>query len=1010
MFFATVVSSSPASPLIPYELRCQSQTNPEAIQETQAQLSWKLRATSKTTKNQSQSAYRIVAASTQTNLQKSKFDLWDSGKIKSSATFGIRYGGKKLESRSRIWWMVQSWDQDNQATIWSSPAYFAVGLLNQTDWKADWIHGAKPIVNVDSLTHAKWIWIPGVDNQNAPSGTYKFTKSFNAVPGATAKILMTVDNTFVLKINGKQVHKTTDPESWSRVQEINLTPHLKAGKNDIVIEATNETNGYAGLIAAITLTQNNRTEVIQSDSTWQVDSKPSQELGENGIRPWNRVTKNQFVTAPAQYFQKEFTPKPNVTRATAYYTALGIVDLEINGKRVNEDLFTPGWTDYKIRTYYRSVDITKLLKKGENKIQVILGQGWYAGYIAWGAQREHYGDTPMTKIQVEIEYSDGTIETIKTDKSWMVSNGPILDEHFLHGEKYDARITPSNWKPAQIGTYKTSLEAFPGDPVREYQSLPAKSIKKIGDNKYLIDFGQNLSGYTRIHVKEKSGTTITIRHGERLDAKGNLYTDNLRLAQAIDQYTTKSNASETWSPRFTFHGFQYVEVTGLTSKPTKETIKAIAISSDTPEVGKQETSDPMLNQLLSNCWWTQKMNFVDIPTDCPQRDERLGWTGDAQAYIQTAAYFSDVQAFFNKWLVSLDDAQTPDGNFPKVAPVIRGQDDGGPAWADAGVICPMEIYNVYGDKELLARHYPNMKRFIDFCRNRSKADMLPPDKYHIFGDWLSTNANTPNDVITTAYFAASTRLLVLAAKALGHSEDVKTYSALHERIKTAFQKAYVAADGKIHGDTQTGYVLALQFDLLTPDQTKIAEEHLIANIEDRKWHLSTGFVGTRDLMHVLTKIGRTDVAFRLLHNTTFPSWGFEIKNGATSIWERWDGWTPEKGFQDIGMNSFAHYAYGAVAGWMFKTIGGISELEPGYGKVSIAPQIDPNLKFANTIYNSIRGPIKTAWKKAGNKIELTVEIPPNATATVTLPDGKNTTKQVGSGNYNFSFVLPKKKI
>lgn len=896
--------------------------------------------------------------------------------------------------------MVQSWDQADQLTSWSAPATFVLGLLNQSDWKAQWIHGAKPSPIIDTLASANWIWTQESEPNNFPAGTHTFIKSFTATKGQVAKILITADNLFSLKLNGTFIAKTTDPEAWKNVQEINLAGAIKSGENQLEVTTTNAEPGYAGLIAALTVGDKTMT----TDQTWLVDGIPAKVLGKNGIAPWNTVRKSQFVKAPAQYIQKSFTPKPNVKKATAFFTALGNVDLQINGKLVTDDLFTPGWTDYRIRTYYRAVDITKLLKRGENKVQAVLGQGWFAGYVAWGAQREHYGDTPMAKIQVEIEYSDGTKETIKTDKSWVVSNGPILDEHFLHGEKYDARITPSNWKPVQIGHYDTSLEAFPGNPVQEYAALPAKSIKKIGDDKYLIDFGQNLSGYTRITVNEKPGTTITIRHGEKLDAKGNLYTENLRLAQAIDQYTTKSNSTESWNPRFTFHGFQYIEVTGLTKKPTKDTVKAIAISSATPEVGTQTTSDPMLNQLLSNCWWTQKMNFVDIPTDCPQRDERLGWTGDAQAYIQTAAYFSDVQAFFDKWLITLDDAQSPNGNYPKVAPVLAGLDDGGPAWGDAGVICPMEIYNTYGDRALLKRHYPNMKRFVDFCRDRSKPNLLPPDKYHIYGDWLSINANTPNDVITTAYFAESTRLLVRAAKTLGLSEDIRTYSALHDRIKAAFQKEFVASDGKIRGDTQTGYVMAISFDLLSPEQQILAEKHLVENIEARKTHLSTGFVGTRDLMHVLTKIGRNDIAFKLLHNTTFPSWGFEIKNGATSIWERWDGWTPEKGFQDVGMNSFAHYAYGAVAGWMFKTIGGISPLEPGYGKILIAPQIDPNLLFATTTYNSVRGPITSKWNRKGHNLKLDIEIPPNTTAKVILPDSENTTHIVGSGKYQYTFV------
>lgn len=315
----------------------------------------------------------------------------------------------------------------------------------------------------------------------------------------------------------------------------------------------------------------------------------------------------------------------------------------------------------------------------------------------------------------------------------------------------------------------------------------------------------------------------------------------------------------------------------------------------------------------------------------------------------------------------------------------------------------MTIYQVYGDKALLARHYPQMKRFIEFCKARSTAEMLPPKSYHLFGDWLSINADTPGDVITTAYFAGSTKIVADAARILGKSADAAEYEVLHERVKEAFQKAFIDSEGRVKGETQTGYVLALYFDLVPPALVKRAADHLVENIKARDWHLSTGFVGTRDLMHVLSKIGRNDVAFRLLHNKTFPSWGFPIVNGATSIWERWDGWTPEKGFQDLGMNSFAHYAYGAVVGWMFEKTGGIKELSPGFGEFLIAPVVDPNLSYSKCVYKSVRGDIKTSWRVAGGKFKLEVEVPVNTMAKVVLPDG--TEHRVGSGRYEFSAKL-----
>jgi len=994
---ATMVPGSLAA----YDLRTESLTNPLAIESSKPQLSWKLNSIRTEARNLKQSGYRVLVASDPKLLRRGEGDLWDSGRVDRADTFGIQYSGKPLTSRNHVWWAVQVWDQSGGASGWTKPAQFATGLLAQRDWSAQWIHGDKLVPVTDSLSAAKWIWSEGEPVGKAKVGRHIFRKTVSETGVISARILMTADDLFILRINGKEIHRTEGVDAWGRIQKIEA-PDLNGKSNDVEIEVLNTQGGAAGLIGALELKTATGTTVIHTDSTWSCDGKPALDLGKNGIAPWGPIRTLKFVKVPAQYFRKPFRPLRPVARATAYVSALGIVDFTVNGKRVSEDLFTPGWTDYNIRTYYRAFDVTKSLKSEQNELGAVLGQGWYSGYISWGAQREHYGDTPMLRAQVEVEYKDGSRETVGTDSDWQVSSGPILDEHFLHGEKYDARIAPNQWKAAEVGKHSTSMEAFPGNPVAAYRTLRAKKITKVWENTYLIDFGQNLSGFVKLSVREKAGTNIVIRHGERLDANGMLYTDNLRLAQATDGYICKGGGTETWNPRFTFHGFQYIEVSGVTQQPGAGTFEAIAISSATPETGKLVTSDSMLNKLVSNAWWTQKMNFIDIPTDCPQRDERLGWTGDAQAYVRTATYFSDVHAFFAKWLVSLDDAQRADGQYPQVAPVLKGLDNGGPAWSDAGVICPMTIYDAYGDKTLLARHYPQMKKFIEFCRGRSKANLLPPDEYHCFGDWLSINADTPKDVISQSYFAGSTALVARAAKVLGYKEDEIYFNDLHAKLKAAFVKAYVSDDGRVRGDTQCGYVLALGFDLLDVNKAKLASAHLIKNIEDREWHLSTGFVGTRDLLQVLSKIGRDDVAYRLLHTTTFPSWGFPIVNGATSIWERWDGWTPDKGFQSAGMNSFSHYAYGAVAGWMFKTIGGISELEPGYGRILIAPKIDPELKFAETVYDSVRGPIKVSWKKMpGSMVEMSVEVPPNVTATVRVP-GEARDRTVGSGVWSFS--------
>jgi alpha-L-rhamnosidase len=547
---------------------------------------------------------------------------------------------------------------------------------------------------------------------------------------------------------------------------------------------------------------------------------------------------------------------------------------------------------------------------------------------------------------------------------------------------------------------------------------------------FVLDLGQNFAGVPRLKVSGTPGQRIALRFAERLNPDGTIYTINLRSARATDIYICKGQGTETWQPRFTFHGFQYIEVSGLSSPPAADTVVGVALSSDTPVVGAFTCSDPMLNQLHNNIYWTQRANFIDIPTDCPQRDERMGWTGDAQVYVRTATLNTDVEAFFTKWLVDLDDGQRADGQFPCVAPSVVAGDDGGPAWADAGVICPWPIYEVYGDRRVLERHFEAMKRFIEFCRQRSTPELLPPEKFHCFGDWLSIKADTPKDVIYTAYFAHCARLAGRAAAVLGRDSEAEAFEKLFQAIRDAFFRTYVSADGHIKGDTQTCYVLALAFDLVQGEQAKLAAKYLVEDIEKRGGHLSTGFIGTKHLMLVLSKIGRPDVAWRLLHNETFPSWGFSIKHGATSIWERWDGWTPENGFQDPGMNSFAHYSFGAVYQWMVENIGGIRSVAPSYKQILIAPELDDKVTSSAVAYRSIHGLIATDWKMKDGKLLFNISIPANTTAQVVLPaasadavtesghaldkasgvsfqrvEGQTVILSVGSGNY--AFAMPR---
>jgi len=704
--------------------------------------------------------------------------------------------------------------------------------------------------------------------------------------------------------------------------------------------------------------------------------------------------KPKLVLPPPRYLRREVALARPIGRATVYAAALGIYELRINGRKVGGDYFTPGWTDYGKRITYQTYDVTDLLKQGANAIGAVLADGWYAGYIGGTYERHHYGSKLRLRAQVHVEYEDGTEQVVATDGRWRASTGPLREADFLMGETCDARrempgwdaagFDASGWKRVNVTrSVNASVQSYAGAPVRQFAELKPAKVTEPKAGRFVFDLGRNFAGVVRLRVAgARRGRKITLRFAERLNPDGTVYTANLRTARSIDTYTCRGGGEEIWQPRFTYHGFQYVELTGYPGRPGRDAVTGIALSAATPTVGSFECSDETANKLYGNICWTQRANFIEVPTDCPQRDERLGWSGDAQAYIRTATCNTDVAAFFTKWLADLVDAQTSGGRFPDVAPHRVATGSGVAAWADAGIICPWTIWQVYGDRRVLERTYAAMARYVAFCKKDSKG-LLRPD--YGFGDWLSINAETPKDVLATAYFAYSTKLMSQIAAALGKAADAKKYDALFGRIAKAFTAAYVDDDGRIKGDTQTVYVLALAFDLLPEAKRQAALARLVADIESRGGRLSTGFVGTKDLMDVLTRFGRLDVAYRLLHNETFPSWGFAIKHGATSIWERWDGWTPEKGFQNPAMNSFSHYAFGSVGQWIFRTIGGIDAAEPGFRRITIAPRPGGRLTWARTSYRSIRGRIATDWKLTTRGLTLNVTVPANTTARVHVP-------------------------
>ncbi len=720
---------------------------------------------------------------------------------------------------------------------------------------------------------------------------------------------------------------------------------------------------------------------------------------------------------PAPFLRCAFTVTKPPARATVYAAARGVYALHLNGQRVGDAHFAPGWTDYTKRLQYQTYDVTQLVQNGENAVGAILGDGWYAGYIGWGNKRAYYGRRLQFLAQIVLEYADGSRETFGTDGQWRGAIGPILASDMLMGETYDARLEmpgwsaigfdDSGWKPVTIeAAHDPAVRrvAQIDPPVRVTEEVAPKAVTQPAPGTYLFDLGQNMVGWARLRVQGPPGTIVRMRFGEMLTPDDRLYVDNLRAAKATDIYILSGNGIETYEPHFTFHGFRYVEVTNCPGEPSLDTVTGCVLHSDIPKTAAFECSIPLVNQLVSNIDWGQRGNFLSVPTDCPQRDERLGWMGDAQIFVRTATA-RDVAAFFTKWMHDVAEAQSPEGGFSDVSPRLVDPSDGAPAWGDAGVVVPWTVYQVYGDTRILETHYGAMVRWIDYLDSANPDHLWLNRRANDFGDWLSIDADTDKDVLATAYFAYDTSLMAQIAAVLGRAEDAGRFKRLFEDIKTAFNTAYVSGDGAVQGETQTGYVLALRFGLLPDRLRPLAAKRLVQNIEVKNNHLSTGFVGVGYLCPVLTEAGYTGAAYTLLLNTTFPSWGYSITQGATTIWERWDGYTPEQGFQDTGMNSFNHYSLGSVGEWLQRYVAGIDTDpgQPGFAHIRIQPCPDRRLSFVRASFESVRGCIESDWTLNGDTFTLNVTVPANTRATVTLPNGQ--THEIGSGAYDFACTL-----
>lgn len=772
----------------------------------------------------------------------------------------------------------------------------------------------------------------------------------------------------------------------------------------------------------------------------------------------NEEWKGQFVSAETKadadnskgtYVRRSFRAKSGIASALVYSTALGLYKLYINGKKIGDDELTPGWTSYRKHLLYQTYDVTEALQSGENVVGAMLGAGWYKGLMGFAGLRNHYGDQTALLCQLEITYQDGTKDIVVTDESWKGTDSPVLFSEIYDGEIYDARLEiegwncpgfdDSKWKPVEaVGYDKSVLTAQAGCKVAEIGRIPAKELIITPQGDTVINFGQNLTGWVRFRVKGNAGDCVVLNHFEVLDSKGNVYLDNLREAKQTVSYTLKGGEEEAFHPNFTFHGFQYVKVAKYPGEIKLENFEAVVVHSDMKPTGTFECSNADINQLQHNILWGLKGNFVDIPTDCPQRNERLGWTGDAQIFCRTASYLMDTYTFFSKWLRDVEADQTSEGGVPHVVPdIITGKTKGdwllgqgthsAAAWADVAVIMPWTLYLTFGDTRILEKQYGSMKAWIDFMHRHSNKGIW---NYQLqFGDWVALDAKegsyfgaTPNDLICTAYFAYSTQFFSKIAKILGKEDDHNKYAKLYHEIVEGFQKEFFTPTGRMAARTQTAHIIALYFNLVPDEFRERTVNTLLELLEENNGHLVTGFVGTPYFCHALSQNGRTKEAYDLLLKDDFPSWLYQVKAGATTVWEHWDGKKPDGTMWSADMNSFNHYAYGAVGEWLYRAVAGIEadECNAGYKHSIIHPHIGGGLNYVSASYSSVYGDVSVSWKAEGDIIDLDIAVPHNTSATIILDQAKSIstdaglqfaknekgfTAHAGSGKYHFRYSI-----
>jgi alpha-L-rhamnosidase len=1014
----TVVVCSAA----PVHLRTNALDSPLGIDTPHPIFSWRSDAARA---NWMQSSYELLVATDAAKLLRGKADAWDSGRINSSESVNITYKGSPLKPQQRYLWAVRTWDDQGRETT-SKPAWFETGL---STWQAQWITRKDPAAEAE-LKAIRWLWLPGADAMHVTKGTtahFRYTLHLASNPIA-ASLHVDARGKFVARVNGTE---TGHHDEWNAFDREEIKSLLHAGDNTIEIDEEARPNGNAAagspaaLAASIHITSaDGREQRIVSDKRWEArgnDSaawQPAEQVGPLSMAMSIAPDRHTAIPGPdrivtdASLLRKDFDLGSDVRSARLSITALGAYQAYINGKPVSpKGLLSPGWTDFRKRVLYQTYDVTSLVARGANTVGVELGGGWYSSPMTWSGFRCTPGPN-LLRAQLDLTLADGTHKVIATDRSWRTAAAPITFSEIYGGESYDARLVQrgwnaphfadAQWTPAVIGAPARPdilLTAQPDLPIHTDITLAPGTMTRVG-SATIFDMDQNMVGNVRLHVRGPRGTVVKLRFAERLNPDGSIYTENLRNADATDTYALSGDGDETWTPAFTFHGFRYVEVTvlgtPLSAPLALGSVQGIVYNSlpAAPTV-RLTSSSEILNKMNQLGAWGQRGNFVSIPTDCPQRDERLGWMGDAGVFWRTGSYNFDIDSFTHKFMLDVMDAQTPAGAFTDVSPNVLGDKEGAPGWGDAGVFIPYAAWLQYGDATVVEQSWPAMERWMDFILQTNPDFLRRNALGNNYADWLAPDQDTPKDLIATAYWALIAREMIEMAKALNRPADAQKYQSQYDHIAQAYRRAYIKSDGSVAGGTQTSYLATIATGIAPEDLRAEMVSRIVKDVEAHGNHLTTGFLGTPFLLFVLDENGRSDVAFKLLLSDTYPSWGYMVKKGATTWWERWNGDTG-----DPSMNSYNHYAFGSVMAWVYRRAAGIDTDSTGAGfhHLTIHPHFDAALPELHTEYDSDYGTIISDWKQSSHRFSIT--IPPNTTATVILPKGK--TETIGSGAHTYA--------